>query len=202
LSSQPGTLDRTSSRMSTPVAAMPRYSQPILDKAKEIRLVIFDVDGVLTDGTLFLDEQGQEYKSFHTRDGQGIKMLLDSGVEVAIISGRESESVTRRMDGLGISHVYQGQENKVAAFEALCLQLTLTSHQVAHVGDDLPDLPLMRRAGLAIAVDDAHFAVKRYAHWCTTQPGGRGAAREVCDLIMQAQNKLDVAINHYLDGPA
>jgi 3-deoxy-D-manno-octulosonate 8-phosphate phosphatase (KDO 8-P phosphatase) len=188
--------------MITPVDTMQHYSQAILDKAKQIRLVIFDVDGVLTDGTLFLDKQGREYKSFHTRDGQGIKMLRDSGVEVAIISGRESESVTQRMEDLRISHVYQGQENKVAAFEALCLQLTLTSNQVAHVGDDLPDLPLMRRAGLAIAVNDAHFAVKRYAHWCTTQPGGRGAAREVCDLIMQAQNRLDVAISRYLDGPA
>jgi len=188
--------------MITPVATIPHYSPAVLDKAKQIRLVIFDVDGVLTDGTLFLDEQGREYKSFHTRDGQGIKMLLDSGVEVAIISGRESESVTRRMEGLRIRHVYQGQENKVAAFEALCLQLTLRSNQVAHVGDDLPDLPLMRRAGLAIAVNDAHFAVQHHAHWRTTQPGGRGAAREVCDLIMHAQNRLDVAINHYLDSPA
>jgi 3-deoxy-D-manno-octulosonate 8-phosphate phosphatase (KDO 8-P phosphatase) len=188
--------------MTTRVDTTQPYSQAILDKAKQIRLVIFDVDGVLTDGTLFLDEQGREYKTFHTRDGQGIKMLHDSGVEVAIISGRKSESVTRRMEGLGISHVYQGQKNKVAAFEALCLQLTLTSNQVAHVGDDLPDLPLMRRAGLAIAVNDAHFAVKRYAHWRTAQPGGRGAAREVCDLIMQAQNRLDVAINRYLDSPA
>ena len=181
---------------------MRQNSQALLDKGKHIRLVIFDVDGVLTDGKLFFDDSGREYKSFHARDGHGIKMLRNSGVEVAIISGRQSESVAQRMDGLGIRHVYQGQENKVAAFEELCLKLVLTPNQIAHVGDDLPDLPLMRRAGLAIAVNDAHFAVKRYAHWCTTQPGGQGAAREVCDLIMQAQNTLDTAIKGYLDNPA
>ncbi len=172
--------------------------EQILAKAKQIRLVIFDVDGVLTDGKLFFDDSGREYKAFHARDGHGIKMLRNSGVEVAIISGRQSESVARRMASLGVEHVYQGQEDKVAAFNELCNKLPVNSMQVAHVGDDLPDLPLMRRAGMAIAVADAHFAVLERADWCTKLCGGQGAAREVCDLIMQAQETLDAAINTYL----
>lgn len=170
----------------------------ILEKAANIRLVIFDVDGVLTDGKLFFDDAGREYKSFHSRDGHGIKLLRATGVAVAVISGRRSESVGLRMASLGIDHVYQGQEEKILAFQELCAKLHFTPDQVAHVGDDLPDLPIMRRAGLAIAVQDAHFAVREHAHWVTECVGGCGAAREVCDLVMKAQGRLDSVIQGYL----
>ena len=177
---------------------MQKITKEVLEKAAKIRLLIFDVDGVLTDGKLFFDEMGREYKAFHSRDGHGIKMLQKTGVDVAVISGRRSKSVAQRMASLGIEHVFQGQEDKCAAFNELCTKLGVTADQVAHVGDDLLDLPLMRRAGLAIAVQDAHFSVRERAHWITANPGGYGAAREVCDLVMQAQNTFDAAINAYL----
>ncbi|MFI3135709.1 MAG: 3-deoxy-manno-octulosonate-8-phosphatase KdsC [Methylococcaceae bacterium] len=167
-------------------------------RAKKLRLLILDVDGVLTDGKLFFDAQGVEYKSFHARDGHGIKLLQQSGVKVAVISGRNSAVVALRMQSLGVELVYQGHENKVAAFNEILQRLALEPEQVAHVGDDVLDLPLMVRVGLAIAVQDAHFTVKKHAHWCTQLPGGNGAVREVCDLIMQAQGSFDAAVNRYL----
>lgn len=179
----------------------PQSQQKVLQKARNIRLVIFDVDGVLTDGRLLFDGAGREYKSFHARDGHGIKMLRETGVEVAIISGRRSASVAVRMKELGIQHVYQGTKVKTAALKNLCHKLELTPDQVAFVGDDLPDLPIMRHVGLAIAVHDAHFAIKPYADWCTTHLGGQGAAREVSDFIMRAQSTLDAAIGRYLADP-
>ncbi len=169
----------------------------VLTKAAAVRLVIFDVDGVLTDGRLFFDDQGREYKAFHARDGFGIKALQQSGVTVAIISGRKSKAVELRMQSLGINHVFQGQEDKLEAFETLCRNLQLRTEQVAHVGDDLPDLPLMRRVGLAIAVADAHAAVLAHAHWRTSLPGGAGAAREVCDLILEAQGQQAHILANY-----
>ncbi len=176
--------------------------QDILDKAAHIRLVIFDVDGVLTDGGLHFDEQGQENKVFHSRDGHGLKMLQQGGVELAIISGRRSEAVTHRMNGLGIHHVYQGQRDKLPAYRELLASLDVVPTQVAYVGDDVVDLPIMLRVGLAVAVADAHDLVKKHAHWQTTHPGGRGAARDVCELILEAQGKLDGLLAHYLDVDA
>lgn len=172
--------------------------QEIIEKAKLIRLVIFDVDGVLTDGKLFFDESGREYKCFNTKDGHGIKMLRESGIETAVISGRKSLSVTLRMKSLGVKYVYQGQEDKRSAFDELCEMLSLNPAQVACVGDDVPDLTLFGRAGLAIAVADAHPAVRQQADWCTSLPGGCGAAREVCDLVMQAQGTLEGSVRVYL----
>ena len=172
--------------------------QVITEKAKKIKLLILDVDGVLTDGKLFFDHQGNEYKSFHARDGHGIKLLRQTGVEVAVISGRKSNSVALRMKNLGIEHVYQGHENKRAAFNEVIEKIGITSEQAAHVGDDLLDLPIMIRVGLSIAVADANFAVKQRADWCTTLPGGHGAVREVCDFIMQAQGHFDEIVNAYL----
>ena len=172
--------------------------QDIIQKAKQIRLVIFDVDGVLTDGRLFFDQKGVEYKSFNAKDGQGLKLLMQSGVQVAIISGRKSKAVEIRMKNLGIQHVYQGHENKIAAFEALCKDLNIKPEQAAHVGDDLPDLAIMTRAGFAIAVQDAHQEVIKRVDWQTQLAGGNGAAREVCDFIMNAQGTLDSAINEFL----
>ena len=172
--------------------------QAVLEKAKKLKLLILDVDGVLTDGKLFFDNEGNEYKAFHARDGHGIKLLRQTGVEVAVISGRKSNSVALRMKNLGIEYVYQGHENKIAAFNEIIEKLRITPDQAAHVGDDLLDLPIMTRVGLAIAVDDANFAVKQHADWCTTLPGGHGAVREVCDLIMQAQGRFEDVVNAYL----
>jgi 3-deoxy-D-manno-octulosonate 8-phosphate phosphatase (KDO 8-P phosphatase) len=167
-------------------------------KAEKLKLLILDVDGVLTDGKLFFDNLGNEYKSFHARDGHGIKLLRQTGVEVAVISGRKSKSVALRMKNLGIEHVYQGHENKLAAFNELIEKTGITPEQAAHVGDDLLDLPIMTRVGLAIAVSDANFAVRQRADWCTTLAGGHGAVREVCDFIMHAQGRFDEILNAYL----
>ncbi|MFU8789120.1 MAG: 3-deoxy-manno-octulosonate-8-phosphatase KdsC [Methylobacter sp.] len=172
--------------------------QAILAKARQLKLLILDVDGVLTDGRLFFDGEGNEYKSFHARDGHGIKLLRQTGVEVAVISGRKSNSVALRMKNLGIEHVYQGHENKIAAFDEIIGKLGITPEQAAHVGDDVLDLPVMLRVGLAIAVSDANFAVRQRADWCTELPGGQGAVREVCDFIMQAQGRFDDMLATYL----
>jgi len=174
-------------------------TKALVEKAKKLKLLILDVDGVLTDGKLFFDNQGNEYKSFHARDGHGIKLLRQTGVEVAVISGRKSASVALRMQNLGIEHVYQGHEHKVAAFNEIIEKLAITPEQAAHVGDDVLDLPVMIRAGLAIAVNDANFAVKQRADWVTTLPGGQGAVREVCDFIMQAQGTFDSVLSTYLE---
>jgi len=161
--------------------------EDIQKKAANIRLVIFDVDGVLTDGRLYLTEDGKEIKAFHSRDGHGMKMLQKSGVQIAIITGRTSPIVTHRMDELGIKHVYQGQQDKLNAYNEICKKLSLESEQIAYVGDDIVDLPVMEKAGLSIAVKDAHPSVILQSHWQTTVCGGLGAAREVCDLIMESQ---------------
>ena len=172
--------------------------QDIHEKAKQIRLVIFDVDGVLTDGSLFIGDDGQEYKAFCSRDGHGMKMLQKTGVELAIITGRTSKVVEHRIADLGIQHVYQGQKDKIHAYKELSGKLGLQPHQVAYVGDDVVDLPVMCQVGLAIAVQDAHPMVTRHAHWQAPSNGGRGAAREVCELIMDAQGTLEAELNSYL----
>ena len=172
--------------------------QTVLDRAANIRLVIFDVDGVLTDGGLHFDEAGRENKVFHSRDGHGLKMLQVSGIELAVISGRRSAAVTHRMDGLGICHVYQGHRDKLPAFFDLLQKTGVTAEQTAYVGDDGVDLPVMLQVGLAIAVEDAHPLVKQHVHWQTPSPGGRGAARDVSELILQAQGKLEALWQGYL----
>jgi 3-deoxy-D-manno-octulosonate 8-phosphate phosphatase (KDO 8-P phosphatase) len=172
--------------------------QDILDKAKQIKLVIFDVDGVLTDGSLFIGDDGQEYKAFNSRDGHGMKMLQKSGVKIAIITGRTSEVVKHRIRDLGIEHVYQGQQDKNVAFDELVKKLGLTMDEIAYVGDDVVDLPVMSRVGFAIAVQDAHYMVKQHAHWQTPSCGGRGAGRDVCELIMEAQGNLKAELESYL----
>jgi 3-deoxy-D-manno-octulosonate 8-phosphate phosphatase (KDO 8-P phosphatase) len=170
----------------------------ILEKASRIRLVVFDVDGVLTDGSLYIGDDGQEYKAFHSRDGHGIKMLLGQGVEIAVITGRTSRVVEHRMKNLGITHVYQGKLEKLPAFNELLEKLGVAGEQTAYVGDDVVDLPVMRRVGLAIAVQDAHPLVRQHSHWQTPSPGGRGAARDVCELIMEARGVLDDVMSRYL----
>jgi 3-deoxy-D-manno-octulosonate 8-phosphate phosphatase (KDO 8-P phosphatase) len=169
----------------------------LLAKAQKIKLLILDVDGVLTDGRLFFDLEGIEYKGFHVRDGLGIKLLQKIGVEVAVISGRSSKMVSLRMKSLGLEHIYLGYENKITAFEQILEKIDIEPEQIAHVGDDLPDLPIMQRAGFAIAVNDAHFAVKQKADWSTDLPGGYGAVREVCDFIIHAQGRFDDILSFY-----
>lgn len=172
--------------------------QDLTEKAARIRLLIFDVDGVLTDGSLFIGDDGQEYKAFHSRDGHGMKLLQSTGVQIAVITGRTSQVVRHRMDNLGISHVFQGQLDKLPAYEAVKQTVGVADEEVAYVGDDVVDLPVMRRVGLAIAVQDAHSLVKQHAHWTTPNGGGRGAARDVCELIMHAQGTLQAEFDKYL----
>lgn len=171
----------------------------VLEKAARVRLVVFDVDGVLTDGSLYLGDDGQEYKAFHSRDGHGMKMLQSTGVEIGVITGRTSEVVKHRMTSLGIHYVYQGRLDKLPAFQDLLDKLGIEAHQVAYVGDDVVDLPIIRRVGLAIAVADAHPLVARHAHWQTPHGGGRGAARDVCELVMEGHGVLDDTLAPYLE---
>jgi len=172
--------------------------QDILEKAANIKLVIFDVDGVLTTGSLFYGDDGQEYKAFHSRDGHGMKMLQNTGVEIGIITGRTSKVVEHRMENLGVQHVYQGKQEKLPAFYQLIEKLGVDPAEVAYVGDDVVDLPIMKRVGLAIAVADAHHLVAQHAHWQTPHGGGQGAARDVCELIMEAQGSLEAEMQSYL----
>lgn len=168
------------------------------ERAAMIRLAIFDVDGVLTDGRLYFMPDGTEFKSFNTLDGHGIKMLIASGVQVAIISGRKSPLVERRAANLGIEHLIQGREDKLTALEELRQQIPVPMERIAFLGDDLPDLPVMRRVGLGMAVATADSFVREHAHGVTLASGGLGAAREFCELIMRAQGTLDQARAPYL----
>lgn len=177
--------------------SMATYSSDVLARAAKIRLLICDVDGVLTDGRLYFTPDGHELKSFHARDGHGLKLLQRTGVQAAVISGRSSPAVALRMSSLGIEHVFQGRENKLEPFQELLGRLGLKAEQAAFVGDDVLDLPLLRRVGLAVAVADAHFTLRETVHWVTAQPGGLGAVREVCDLIMLAQGRLQGIIESY-----
>lgn len=177
---------------------MAEISPDVRARAAKIKLMAFDVDGVLTDGSLYYGHDGREYKVFHSRDGHGMKMLQRSGVEIAIITARSSQAVAHRMANLGITHVYQGALEKLPAFQQLITALRLDPQQVAYVGDDIVDLPVMTRVGLAIAVADAHEDVHRRAHWCTRMPGGRGAARDACELIMRVQGTYDGLLKTYL----
>ncbi|MFT3906075.1 MAG: HAD-IIIA family hydrolase [Steroidobacteraceae bacterium] len=152
-----------------------------------IRLLILDVDGVLTDGQLRYGPDGEEEKVFHVRDGHGIKAVQEAGCTVAVISGRNSRAVARRCADLGIAHVMQGIADKGKAFEQLIGQLQVLPQHCACIGDDTPDVALMRRVGLAIAVADAHRDARRAAHHRTRLPGGRGAVREVCDWLVAAR---------------
>lgn len=172
----------------------------ILDRARNTRLVIFDIDGVLTDGSLFYDNQGQEYKAFNSKDGHGIRMLLESGLEMALITGRKSELVLHRADNLKVprDRIWQGYRDKRPAFDDLLAKTGLKAENIAYVGDDVVDLPVMAQVGFAIAVQDAHYFVRQHAHWVTEATGGRGAAREVCELLLHTQGKLQAKLESYL----
>jgi 3-deoxy-D-manno-octulosonate 8-phosphate phosphatase (KDO 8-P phosphatase) len=168
--------------------------QAILERAKHIKLVIFDVDGVMTDGGLTIGDDGQEYKTFNTQDGLGMKLLKASGVDMAIITGRTSNVVKQRAESTGVAHFYQGVDDKLVAYQDLSLKMGLKPEQIAFMGDDVVDMPPMLRCGFAITVPAAPDSVKQHAHYITQKEGGRGAVREVCELIMQAQGTLDAQL--------
>lgn len=159
----------------------------VFERARNIRLLVLDVDGVLTDGRLYLSAAGEELKVFHVRDGSGLVAVQRAGITVAIISGRDSAAVTRRAAELGIRYVRQGVADKGAALDQLLDELGVGAVETACVGDDTPDVPMLRRAGLAIGVADAHPALLAAAHWVTHSNGGQGAVREACDLLLSAR---------------
>jgi 3-deoxy-D-manno-octulosonate 8-phosphate phosphatase (KDO 8-P phosphatase) len=165
----------------------------ILTLASKIKLLICDVDGVLSDGRIYMGNDGEELKTFHTHDGFGMKALMQVGIDVAVITGRSSQIVQRRMQALGVTHIYQGQGDKLPAFNDLLNKLGLTASETAYIGDDVIDLPVMHQALLGIAVANAHPIVLQQADWVTRTRGGEGAVREVCDLILQSQGKLEAA---------
>jgi 3-deoxy-D-manno-octulosonate 8-phosphate phosphatase (KDO 8-P phosphatase) len=169
-----------------------------MQRAKNIRLAIFDVDGVLTDGNLYMNDAGEEIKAFNTLDGHGLKMLQLSGVELALITGRTSRSVEMRAKNLGIKHLYQGVENKLETLTKLLAALKLEPSAAMFMGDDVVDLPAMRNCGFAVCVPAAPAIVKKYAQFITQADGGRGAVREACEFIMQAQGTLDMQMEKYL----
>jgi 3-deoxy-D-manno-octulosonate 8-phosphate phosphatase (KDO 8-P phosphatase) len=172
-------------------------SEALIVRAKAVKLLLFDVDGVLTDGSLFLDNRGEEYKAFNSRDGHGLKMLQRNGVAVGIITGRNSQIVAHRTKELGIAHVRQGCADKFPVYEDMLRELKLSHEQVGFVGDDIVDLPIMLRVGFAVCPQDGHFLVKRHSHWITPSRGGRGAGRDVCELLMLAQGTYAAEMQRY-----
>jgi 3-deoxy-D-manno-octulosonate 8-phosphate phosphatase (KDO 8-P phosphatase) len=158
-------------------------------RASKIRCLFLDIDGVMTDCKLYLTPDGEELKAVNVKDGLGIKMLMKAGVQVAVISGRPSLAMQKRLSSLGIEHVYLNTEDKVTAYEEVKKALALTDEQCAHMGDDVPDLPLFERVGLALAVADAHPTAKLAADWTAANRGGDGAIREAVDLLLAAQAK-------------
>ncbi len=170
----------------------------VMRKAGGIRLLALDVDGVLTDGRLYFSEDGNELKTFDTQDGHGIKMLQQAGISCAIITGRNTQLVERRARNLGIAHLLQGREDKLVALRELTAQLDIPLQAVAYVGDDWPDLPAILAAGLGVAVANAHEELRQRADYTTRLAGGRGAVREVCDLLLRAQDRYAAALAPYL----
>ena len=165
--------------------------------AAKVRLVVFDVDGVMTNGQLILGPAGEELKVFHVRDGHGLVMLRQSGLAVAVITGRQSAVVAARMAELGIEFVYQGQRDKLVALDDLCQKLGVTPDEICYVGDDLHDLPVLQRVGLPATVADAHPLCLAAARWCSRAPGGAGAVRELCEFILKSQGLLAAEYARY-----
>ena len=177
---------------------MPIAVPDALERARRVRLMAFDVDGVLTDGRLWYGPGGESLKAFCVHDGLGLKMLAASGVVLAIVTSRNSEAVTIRAAELGIAHLVQGAQDKYRAFAALLERLAIEPQQAGYMGDDLPDLPVLRRCGLACAPREAMQIVRQHAHYVTSAGAGAGAAREVCEFVLQAQGRLEGALAAYL----
>lgn len=170
------------------------------EKASQVRLLALDVDGVLTDGQLYFTETGEELKAFSCRDGLGLKMLMDNGYQLALISGRTSAILQHRAEQLGIVHVYQGQDKKLTAYRDLVEKLGLSDSEVCYAGDDWIDLPVLSRVGLAVTVADADPEVIRRCHWVTSNPGGRGAVREICQLLLESRGLAKKCLEQILTG--
>ncbi|WP_461519043.1 3-deoxy-manno-octulosonate-8-phosphatase KdsC [Porticoccus sp.] len=177
---------------------MPIQNQKVINQAKQVRLLLLDVDGVLTDGRLYYGNNGEELKAFNIQDGLGIKLLQKNGVKVGIITGRSSALVARRAKELGIELVVQGREDKLNALNDFLATSDYQLEQIAFLGDDLPDLAVIRRVGLGVAVANARPMLAAHALWQTTASGGHGAVRELAELILQAQNKLEPTLADYL----
>lgn len=169
---------------------MPASSEEVRRRAAGVRLALFDVDGVLTDGRLYFGAHGEELKVFHSRDGYGFALLAAAGIDVGVLSGRSCPAVDARMAALGVTLVYQGCADKRAALARILQRTVRRAEEIAYLADDLPDLPVLDAVGLAAAVADAHPRVRARSHWCSQLPGGRGAARELCELVLQAQGRL------------
>jgi 3-deoxy-D-manno-octulosonate 8-phosphate phosphatase (KDO 8-P phosphatase) len=178
--------------------ALARAKRDALDRAKRVRLMLFDVDGVLTDGRLWYGPSGEALKAFGALDGHGIKLLLQSGVAVGLLSGRTSPAVALRALELGVPHVLQGIDDKRAAFETLCAKLGIPVHETGFMGDELIDLPVLRRCGFACAPREAHDEVRSRVQYVTKAPAGAGAVREICDFLLRAQGTLEAALARYL----
>ena len=172
----------------------------LLDRLRRVKLLAIDVDGVLTDGRLYFQADGIEIKAFHTQDGHGLKLLKRVGIHVALITGRDSPMVSQRAAALGITHVYQGCEDKLTTLRALCQRLDITLEQVAYCGDDLPDLAPIKRSGVGITVPNAPDYMHPHADWITERLGGHGAVREICDTILTSQGHWDAVLDTYLHG--
>ncbi|MDO5072975.1 MAG: HAD family hydrolase [Neisseria animaloris] len=177
---------------------MQNISPEIQSRAAKIKLLIMDVDGVLTDGHIYIRDNGEEIKPFHTLDGHGLKMLQASGVQTAIITGRDAPSVGIRVKQIGINHYYKGIHDKRAAYADLREKAGVEEHECAFIGDDVVDLPVMVRCGLPVAVPEAHWFALQHAAYVTRKTAGKGAVRELCDLIMQAQGTLESALQEYV----
>jgi 3-deoxy-D-manno-octulosonate 8-phosphate phosphatase (KDO 8-P phosphatase) len=172
--------------------------EAVLGRARGVRLMIFDVDGVLTDGRIYYTDSGEEMKAFSTLDGHGIRMLMASGVNVAILTGRRSGVVSHRARNLGIVHVLQGVDDKRSAFLGLTASLRVEAAHCGYMGDDVVDLPVLASCGFAATTREAPEVVRRHAHLVATQPAGAGAAREVCETVMRAQGTYEIALAPYL----
>ena len=179
-------------------ADAPERERDTLERAKRVKLMLFDVDGVLTDGRLWYGPGGETHKAFHVLDGFGIKLLMQAGIAVGFLSGRSSPAVAARAAELGIAHLLQGSEDKRSAFESLLARLGLPAAEVGFMGDEVVDLPGLRRCGFACAPAGAHALVLASTHYVTRAGGGNGAAREVCELLLRAQGRLEGALAGYL----
>ncbi len=166
-------------------------------RAQEVRFLVLDVDGILTDGSLYFDRQGEALKAFNSKDGQGIKLLQGSGIKVGIITARNSEMVAKRAKNLSIDYLIQGCENKLTTLPDLFDGTAIDLQKIAYMGDDLADLAVMKRVGLAMTAADGHWFIRKHSHWISHYQGGKGAVREACDLILMVQGKFDTAIERY-----
>lgn len=174
------------------------WNDELRAKAAAIKLVAFDVDGIMSDGKLYFSASGDELKTFNILDGLGLKQLMNAGITVAVITGRRSPLTEKRMTDLGITHLMQGREDKKVALQELVANMDITPDQIAYMGDDLPDLPALQFAGLGITVPNGYWLVRQHADYCTTMAGGSGAVREACDLILWSQDRLAETLEPYV----